>query len=164
MRILKFGGSSLTTADCIRQAGKIILQRTSRETTVVVVSAFQVVTNHLLECVRLAENDARWKKAWRTIVDRHRAVIDILMKGRRIGYLLRQADLLCNDLHDALHGVQLLGHAPPRALDLAASFGERLSALIIAGYLGRFRRTQFVNAREIIVTDAQFTNANVMFP
>jgi aspartokinase/homoserine dehydrogenase 1 len=164
MRILKFGGSSLATADCIRQTGKIILQRASREKTVVVVSAFQGVTNQLLECARLAENGARWKRAWQTIVDQHRAVIDILMKGQRIGHLFRQAELLCNDLHDALHGVQLLGHAPPRALDLVASFGERLSALVIAGYLGRFRRTQFVDAREIIVTDAQFTNANVMFP
>jgi len=164
MRILKFGGSSLATADCIRQTGKIILERASRETTVVVVSAFQGVTNQLLECARLAENGDHWKKAWRTIVGRHRAVIDILMKEQRIGHLCRQAELLCNDLHDALHGVQLLGHAPPRALDLVASFGERLSALIIAGYLGRFRRAQFVDAREIIVTDAQFTNANVMFP
>src|SRR5256885_1611781 len=91
MRILKFGGSSLATADCIRQTGK-------------------------------------------------------------------------SDLHDALHGVQLLDYAPPRALDLVASFGERLSALIVSGYLGRFRRAQFVDAREIIVTDAQFTNANVNFP
>jgi aspartokinase/homoserine dehydrogenase 1 len=164
MRILKFGGSSLATADCIHQAGKIILRRASRETTVVVVSAFQGVTNQLLECARLAEHGAGWKKAWRTIVDQHRVVIDSLMKGRRSGRLFRQTELLCNDLNDALHGVQLLGHAPPRALDLAVSFGERLSALIIAGYLGRFRSAQFVDAREIIVTDAQFTNANVMFP
>src|SRR4029450_5081095 len=78
MRILKFGGSSLATADCIRQTGKIVLLRASRETTVVVVSAFQAITNQLLECARLAENGAQWKKAWRTIVDQHRAVIDIL--------------------------------------------------------------------------------------
>src|SRR6266702_8495313 len=164
MRILKFGGSSLATPDCIREAGRIVLQTASRETTVIVVSAFHGVTNQLLDCARLAENGARWEKAWRKIVDRHRAIIDNLTKGRRATHLHRQAELLFGDLHDALHGVQLLGHAPPRALDLTASFGERLSALIIAEYLGRFRRAQFVDAREIIVTDAQFTNANVMFP
>lgn len=163
MRILKFGGSSLATPDCIREAGRIVLQTASRETTVIVVSAFQGVTNQLLDCARLAENGARWEKAWRKIVDRHRAIIDSLTKGRRATHLHRQAELLFGDLHDALHGVQLLGHAPPRALDLTASFGERLSALIIAEYLGRFRRAQFVDAREIIVTDAQFTNANVKF-
>src|SRR4029453_14814472 len=103
MRILKFGGSSLATADCIRQTGKIVLQKASRETTVVGVSAFQAITNQLLECARLAENGARWKKAWRTMVDQHRAVIDILMKGRRVGRLFRQTELLCSDLHDALH-------------------------------------------------------------
>lgn len=163
MRILKFGGSSLATADCIRQAGKIVLQTASHETTVVVVSAFQGVTNQLLDCARLAEKGNRWEKTWRDIIDRHRAAIVSLTKGRRLTQLRRQAEVLFNDLHDTLHGVQLLGHAPPRALDLTASFGERLSALIIAGYLSRFRPAQFVDAREIIVTDAQFTNANVMF-
>src|SRR5262249_21563352 len=68
---------------------------------------------------------------------------------------------LFNDLHDALHGVQLLSHAPPRALDLVASFGERLSALIVAAYLHNFHTAQAVDARNLIVTDAQFTSANV---
>jgi aspartokinase/homoserine dehydrogenase 1 len=69
-----------------------------------------------------------------------------------------------NDLHDALHGVQLLNHAPPRARDLIASFGERLSALIIANYLNDSQAAQFVDAREFILTDDNFTSANVIFP
>ena len=67
------------------------------------------------------------------------------------------------DLHDALHGVQLLGHSPPRALDLIGSFGERLCALIVAAHLARVRPARFVDARQFVVTDDQFTNANVIF-
>jgi aspartokinase/homoserine dehydrogenase 1 len=165
MRILKFGGSSLATADCIRKVGKIILDHTRREPVVIVVSAFQGVTNDLLECAQLAENgDARWESVWRQIVARHRSTLDRLVAKRRaVPFQIKLVPLL-NDLHDALHGVQLLNHAPPRARDLVTSFGERLSALIIAGYLTESRSAQFVDAREFIFTDDNFTSANVIFP
>jgi len=130
----------------------------------VVVSAFKGVTNQLLDCARLAESgDRRWKPAWQQIVARHRSVIDGLVNKRRAAQLHGQIEALLSDLHDALHGVQLLGHCPPRALDLTASFGERLSALIVAAYLNGFRPALAVDAREIIVTDNQFTGANVIF-
>lgn len=164
MRILKFGGSSLATESCIRDVGKIVLQKARREATVVVVSALRGVTNQLLECARLAENgDRRWKRAWQEIGARHRSMIGGLLPGRRAARVHSQVEALLSELHDALHGVQLLGHCPPRALDLAASFGERLSALIVAAYLDRFRPAHFVDARQIIVTDDQFTSARVIF-
>jgi aspartokinase/homoserine dehydrogenase 1 len=84
--------------------------------------------------------------------------------GRRRGIPIRsQVDTLLGDLHDALHGVQLLGHSPPRALDLIVSFGERLCALIVVAHLARVDHARFVDARQLVVTDNQFTNANVIF-
>ena len=164
MRVLKFGGSSVATPDCIRDVGKIVLQKARREPTVVVVSAFKGVTNQLLECAHLAEHgDKRWEGAWQQIATRHRSAINRLLPRNRSNSLKKQVDRLLGDLHDALHGVQLLGHCPLRSLDLAASFGERLSALIIAAYFNRFRPAVFVDAREIIVTDDQFTGARVIF-
>src|SRR5215470_18503100 len=105
MRILKFGGSSLATADCIRQVGKIILENTRREPAVIVVSAFQGVTNELLQCARLAEKgDARWESVWRQIVARHRSTIDQLMTKRGSAPFQRKLIPLFKDLHDALNG------------------------------------------------------------
>ena len=165
MRILKFGGSSLATADCIRNVARIILENTRREPAVIVVSAFQGVTNELLEGAQLAENgDARWESVWRQIVARHRSTLDRLIAKRRSALFQRKLAPLFQDLHDALHGVQLLNHAPPRVRDLVTSFGERFSALIIAGYLTESRTAQFVDARELIFTDDNFTSANVIFP
>src|ERR1043166_6011175 len=107
MRILKFGGSSLATADCIRKVGKIILEKTRREPAVIVVSAFQGVTNDLLQCAQLAENgDARWESVWRQIVARHRSTLDRLVAKRRAAPCQRKLVPLFNDLHDALHGVE----------------------------------------------------------
>jgi aspartokinase/homoserine dehydrogenase 1 len=164
MKILKFGGSSLATPHCVRNVAKIVLQEARRGPVIVVLSAFQGVTNQLLDCARLAEKgDRRYDVAWKKIAGRHRSAVDSLV-GRRRGIRIRsQVDALLGDLHDALHGVQLLGHSPPRALDLIVSFGERLGALIVAAHLARVHPARFVDARQLVVTDNQFTNANVIF-
>ena len=59
VRVLKFGGSSLATPATIREVGRILLDARRREPVIVVVSAFQGVTNQLLECARLAERGDR---------------------------------------------------------------------------------------------------------
>src|SRR5438874_703133 len=164
MKILKFGGSSLATSDCIRDVARIVLEEARRGPVIVVLSAFQGVTNQLLDCARLAEkNDRRYDAAWKKIAGRHRSAVDSVVGGRRGIRIRAQVDTLLGDLHDALHGVQLLGHSPPRALDLIVSFGERLCALIVAAHLARVHPARFVDARQLVVTDNQFTNANVIF-
>ena len=164
MKILKFGGSSLTTADCIRDVGRIVLREARRGSIIVVVSAFQGVTNDLLKCAHLAaQRDRRYEAAWNKIVHRHHSVTDDLLGKRRDVRLRSQVETLLDELYDVLHGIQLLGHGPPPALDLVASFGERLCALIVAAHLARFHPARFVDARQFVVTDEQFTKANVIF-
>jgi aspartokinase/homoserine dehydrogenase 1 len=46
---------------------------------------------------------------------------------------------------------------------MTASFGERLSALIVAAYLDQTVPSAFVDSRELVVTDDQFTHAAVIF-
>src|SRR5262249_19508051 len=70
------------------------------------------------------------------------------------------------ELQSTLQGIYLLRHCPARALDMTASFGERLSALIIAAYLDQSDQSHgavFADARQFVVTDDQFTSANVIF-
>ena len=55
MRVLKFGGSSLASPARVREVARIILEERRREPIIVVVSAFQGVTNQLVDCARLAE-------------------------------------------------------------------------------------------------------------
>ena len=74
-----------------------------------------------------------------------------------------QVDALLAELRSTLQGIHLLRHCPVRALDMTASFGERLSALIVAAYLARTHPAAFVDARDFLVTDDQFTHANVIF-
>ena len=164
MRVLKFGGSSLATPDRIRTVSRIVVDEARKESVVLVVSAFQGVTNQLLEAAHLAERgDAAAERAYEKLAARHRTAVRTLIGSRRGAPVLAKVDAMLVELRDALHGIRLLGHCPPLALDITASFGERLSALIIASYLDRYRRARFVDAREFVVTDDQFTQANVNF-
>src|SRR5206468_8405012 len=74
-----------------------------------------------------------------------------------------QVDALLAELRDTLHGIHLLRHCPLRALDMTASFGERLAALVVSAYINQKYPAAFVDAREFVVTDDQFTHANVIF-
>ena len=173
MKVLKFGGSSLATPATIRDVGRILLGARRREPVIGVVSAFQGVTNQLLECARLAERaDDAYEAAFEQIARRHRSAVTHLLGGspkrlRDKGGAARvraQVDALLAELRSTLQGIHLLRHCPPRALDMTASFGERLSALIVAAYLDRTHPAVFVDARDLLVTDDQFTHATVQFP
>jgi aspartokinase/homoserine dehydrogenase 1 len=190
MKILKFGGSSLSTPATVRDVGRILLDARRREPVIGVVSAFQGVTNQLLECARLAERaDAAYLELFDRIAQRHRSAVAQLIGAEsanrlRQGYggppkrsakagklrhrsrpvaVRAQVDALLAELGSTLQGIHLLRHCPLRALDMTASFGERLSAVIVAAYLGKTRPAAFVDARDLIVTDNQFTHASVIF-
>ncbi len=163
MKILKFGGSSLATPATVRAAANIILSARAAEPVVVVVSAFQGVTNQLIACARLAEQgDEAYLHALDAIVRRHRAAVASLVTRHR-ARTRREVDALLEELSSTLQGVHLLRHCPLRALDMTASFGERLSALILSAHLDRFHASVPVDARTFVRTDDQFTSANVDF-
>src|SRR5215471_17120993 len=164
MKVLKFGGSSLATPSAVRAVASIILNARRIEPIVVVVSAFQGVTNQLLQCARLAEQgDEAFHHEFETLARRHRAAVSALVTRRR-AQTRKHVDVLLTELESTLQGIYLLRHCPLRALDMTASFGERLSALILAAHLDRVHAAAFVDARTIVRTDEQFTDASVNFP
>src|SRR5438045_4743226 len=164
MKVMKCGGSSLASPATVRQVGEILLAARRREPIIAVVSAFEGVTNQLLECARLAERpDAGYEEAFERVARRHRAAVTQLIRRGRVR-VRSEVDGLLAELRDTLHGIHLLRHCPLRALDMTASFGERLSAVIVAAYLDRAAGAVFADARDFLVTDDHFTHANVNFP
>ena len=126
MKVMKFGGSSLATSSRIKDVARLVVDAARKDAVVVVVSAFQGVTNDLLACARLAERGAAGaEQTFEKIAKRHRAVVDDLLAARVRDRIQPQVDALLGELHDAVHGIRLLGHCPPAALDVVASFGER---------------------------------------
>jgi bifunctional aspartokinase / homoserine dehydrogenase 1 len=162
-RVLKFGGSSVATPDRIRGVARIVLDAAGDACLVVVVSAFQGITNQLLECARLAEQrDSAYRQAFETIAARHRSAIEDLFAGCEQERLGASVEEQLQELRTAVESIHLLGRSCPADLDLVASFGERLSASIVAAYLDPLCGARYVDAREFVRTDDQFTHANVL--
>jgi bifunctional aspartokinase / homoserine dehydrogenase 1 len=163
-KLIKFGGSSVANPERIRQAASIVLNAAKKERVIVIVSAFQDVTNQLLECAHLAEiGNKEFQSTYKQLADRHISTLKSLHDGNPPKRTVADLQALLTELRDTLQGIFLLRHSSPRALDLTASFGERCSALIIASFLQRTHPACFVDARELVKTDDQFTHAAVQF-
>jgi aspartokinase/homoserine dehydrogenase 1 len=164
MRILKFGGSSVANSERIRLVEQIVRVAEKHSRVVVVVSAFQGTTDQLLTCARLAERaDPRYRNLFRVISKKHLKILRELIPGRKSVKVRNSVLGLLSELKEALSGIELLHDCPPRTLDLVASFGERLSSVIIAAYFNQKSPAFPVDARNLIVTDDRFTNAGVLF-
>jgi len=165
MRVLKFGGSSVGNVERIRQVGVIVCEYlATQQRLAVVVSAFERVTDALLETARIAASgDVKFRDALRVLESRHidTAVQLINIHTDRVAAATKKT---CTELGEVLEGIFLLREASPRALDIVASFGERLSAYIISESLRSIGKDAcFVDAREFIRTDSRFGSASVDF-
>ncbi|MEM8884797.1 MAG: aspartate kinase [Planctomycetota bacterium] len=125
MRVLKFGGTSVGSAESLARVAAIVRDQAEHR-PVVVVSAHGGVTDELLRLARAAVG-GRW--SLRTLRKRHRDLYE------EIGVPFEVVEPLLDELNDLLRGLKLVGELTPRSLDLVASFGERLSVRGIAAYL-----------------------------
>jgi aspartokinase/homoserine dehydrogenase 1 len=138
MRVLKFGGSSLASAERFRQVANIIKNQSEVSNIAVVVSAPQGVTNHL---VAMAENIndeqkletdlGHFKRAITTIIDELSSSLDQFNSQ-----LCLQA--LANNEHQLkryMQGAVLLTYCPEHIRARIISTGERLSVAILNAVL-----------------------------
>ena len=115
MKVLKFGGSSVADPERIRSVAAIVLAAARRDRIVVVVSAFQGVTNQLLQCAHLAEKGgANYQKLFAQIAEKHRSAINALLKKQNRRQTLAVLDERLKELEDVLHGMSLLRDCPPQ--------------------------------------------------
>ncbi|MGH9750740.1 MAG: aspartate kinase [Candidatus Polarisedimenticolia bacterium] len=166
MIVMKFGGTSLAGAPQIRQVGSIVRRFVARR-PVVVVSAMAGVTDDLLAMAELAHAGGigRVGTALDRLQARHRKAAALLTaKGPGAETLDRELHALFAELEGVCHGVLLLRELSRRSLDLVASFGERLSSMIVAAHLRHLGvRAQAADARDLIVTDENHGAAVVDF-
>ncbi|MBN2348933.1 MAG: bifunctional aspartate kinase/homoserine dehydrogenase I [Bacteroidales bacterium] len=157
MKILKFGGSSVKSPEKIRDVKNIIENQT--EKLVVVVSAFQGITNNLVELSRLAsEKDNAYKETLEHIKKIHIDFTRELIEKSKLQQVLQQVTALLSELENISAGVFLLNDLTPKIMDRILSFGERLSAYIISNVI---TNGEYADSRDFIKTDNSFGNAKV---
>ena len=165
MQVLKFGGTSVANADNINKIADIIKTATSKDKTIVVVSALGGVTDLLLECGALAARaDQSYKQLLQEITQRHLNTIKALLPVTTQSSILSQVMQQCHEIEDVCNGVFLLKELSDRTKDKIVSYGELISSHIISSYLTSAEiKNTWVDARKLIRTDSNFTKANVDF-
>jgi aspartokinase/homoserine dehydrogenase 1 len=160
MKVLKFGGSSVGTPERIKEVKQIVEKQTLP--CVVVVSAFQGVTDQLHKIAELAASGST--EAWDllgnlTRVHRESASALINDKGKR-DEVLKKVDVILNELTETCTGIFLLHEITRHSLESVLAMGERLSSWIISSYLGN---AVHIDARDIIKVDENAGNSMVDF-
>lgn len=165
MKILKFGGSSVGTPERIRSVIDIVLEQLRTEPAGVVVSAFQGITDLLIETAnRAAQGQPEYMQHVDHITKRHRDAVTSLISQKRQGSVLGAIGARIQEMEDVLHGIYLVKELSARTLDFIMSFGELLSAYIISeSFRDRGNDAEFLDARQVIRTDMYFGAARVDF-
>lgn len=156
MKIFKFGGASVSTAERIRNVAEI-LRNYSNEKILVVISAMGKTTNALEKVVEAFYNGDKQKALdlFQAIKEEHLSILD---------QLINQST---NQLADFFtEGEWLLHDKPNRNFDYyydqVVCVGELLSTAIVSKYLNSVGvNNQWVDVRDIIRTDDNFRDARI---
>ncbi len=155
MIVMKFGGTSVESAEAIQRVTGIVKSRLDRR-PIVVVSAMGKTTNRLLKIADLAVSGQRDEAL--------RELMSLRDFHLRESGMERTVDEHFQELSELVKGLAVLGELTPRSIDAISSFGERLSSLIVTNYFQHHGlNAVHVDSRKVIVTDHRHTQAIPLF-
>src|SRR5262245_16381974 len=132
--VMKFGGTSLGSAERIAQAARLVTDQTSKGHRVAVVtSAMSGVTNKLIDAASAASK-GQWDPAIRhRLFDMHQAAAATLVPdeaGRAA--VLAEIDRRLDRFEKLCFGLSMVHELTPRLLDAISGLGEMLAAPLVA--------------------------------
>jgi aspartate kinase len=163
--VMKFGGTSVGSAEAMAQAVEIVRQaRQEWPRVVVVTSALSGVTNLLLDSASQAAagNAQRFIGGAAELKALHTGIAEkLIAEAAPQAQMRSEINLLVSEFTNLCHAINVLGEATPRALDAVASLGERMSIRLLAAAL----ESQGVASRPIestlfVITDNRFQAAH----
>lgn len=162
--VMKFGGTSVGSAEAIRRTASLI--RRSHDAwpeVVVIASAMSGVTDMLLQGANTAAagDGETYRAIAQSLRHKHRETISELFAGEERGRSLSsEIDAFAGRFEALCNAVLVLGELTPRALDAMSSMGEMMSIRLLAGYLEKMGLgARAVDATELVVTDGNFQAA-----
>ncbi len=163
MQVLKFGGSSVGSAEAIEKVIAIVTESIKKEPTIVVVSAMSGVTDQLL---LLAQSASQGNEAYKTIIlnieQKHLDAVRALLPIQQQSATLSLVKQMLNELEANCEGLFMLRELSLRMQDKIVSYGELLSSKIIAAaFEAKGINQQWVDSRLVIKTNSNYQNAVV---
>jgi len=165
MIVMKFGGSSVGSADAMRQVADIVAQYRDRQ-PVVVVSAMKGVTDRLLSAVQVKKEsdttDSVLEELAENIFDLHRRVAREFEQDNTS--VVASVAALLDELSEVLEMPFVNEEGGVIQTDQILAYGERLSAVLVAAALRcAGLKARAFDARGFMFTDDQHGSANVDF-
>lgn len=163
---MKFGGTSLGSAEAIRRVASIVEGRRQLQ-PIVIVSAIGGTTQKLLnmgaEAARGGKDKAlEWLEELREV---HEEAVQGATSGANREIANTVVDSHFRELRHFVDELSMLGELSSRDLDAVASFGERLSSeLVTLAFRTSGISSVSIDARDVIVTDARYTRATPLYP
>jgi aspartokinase/homoserine dehydrogenase 1 len=155
MKVLKFGGTSVGSAQNIRKVREIVLRQ--EDDVIVVVSALGGVTDLILNMAKLAVIGAEehYREEWNLLVRRHEETwFDLFPEEKE---LPGSVTAILKELEQVLTGIALISELTDKTLDRVLGMGERISSEIISRFLG----AKLMFSPDFIITDSHFGKATV---
>lgn len=162
---MKFGGTSVEDAQAMRNVSRLVVRHAARR-PLVVASACAGVTNALLSLAHnsLAGGRGKTPETLEHLRSHHRKIAHELFTGEILFTVQSQIDALMDELRDLVKSIGILGELTGRSLDTVASFGERLSTLLLFHEMKQEgANCVLVNAQEVLITNADYTAAIPQF-
>ena len=165
MKVLKFGGTSVGSADAINKVIAIVSSKLNEDRLLVVVSALGGTTDLLISSGKLAaEGNETYKDSLKSLETRHLEAVKELIPIQSQSSVLSLVKKYCNEIEDICNGIFLLHELSVRTKDKLMSYGELLSSRIItAAFNVKNINAGWCNPMELIKTDSNFGNAAVDF-
>ncbi len=133
MRVIKFGGTSVGSAEAISLAAGLAVRATAQTRVLVVTSAAAGVTNLLLDIAQRAAQGGDADDLCAPFVARHQQLAAGLRAHLGADLPCLKADLqaICARLRDLVHGVSLLRDCSPHVLAHLSGLGERAAVVLL---------------------------------
>ncbi len=156
MIVMKFGGTSVGTAESIRETCRIITERKDKK-------PFVVVSAHNSPTCRMTDTIIRSGSEALAGNDNPEAVINLQHQiCTDLNLPITLVDDLLKRYSNLLTGIKMIGELSERTFDLLMSFGERMSHRVVAEVINREFDAEAVavSAMDLgLLTDANYGNA-----
>jgi aspartokinase/homoserine dehydrogenase 1 len=160
--VMKFGGTSVGDARCIRRAAEIVRSAAHESAVVVVVSAMGGVTNRLISAAKKAvEGQEDPSTEIDSLRQQHIDAAKVLVSDNSaLQNLIVELERITAETASLCRGISLLRELTPKTYATVSSVGERLSARLMAATLREIGLNgAIVESTDVVVTDDEYIQA-----
>ncbi len=164
MNVLKFGGTSVGSAENIKKVIQILDSYSKSESVICVVSAVGGITDKLLRAGEFAQQkNESYLSEFKAIKEIHLNLLSELIFNPNES-VKEYVESKLASLKSLLDGIYLINELSPKTSDKLVSFGELLSSYILAETMKSYNMNAVrKNSQDLIVTNNNFTKAEVNY-